>query len=188
MYIGGHRIPDGNSLWRAKENQVTLCICCFPAPLLLPGRSEVADGKCYLRPKTGFCTASMGAVGPRTFSINVYRSRGTPHCGAVPTEVHPVPPYTSGLLLVGSSHAGAHPSDASALYQMLLQDAGPSAALHLHTPPGWPCHKRCHGAAVTSWPVLDAAHYDAGTAACCPPRVGVLTPLCFLPLLSFLSV
>ena len=32
-YVGGHRIPDGNSLWRAKEKQVTLCICRFPAEL-----------------------------------------------------------------------------------------------------------------------------------------------------------
>ena len=124
-------------------------------PLPLLGRREVADGKCHLHPKTGCSTAPVVAVGPCTFSITTCLSRGMAHPGAVLAH--------SGLLLLGTGHAGAHPSDASALYQMLLQDAGPSSVLCLHPPPGWPCHKRHHGNAVTSRP---AAHYDAGTAAC----------------------
>ena len=57
------------------------------------------------------------------------------------------------------------PSDASALVQMLLQGAGPTTVHRLYTPPGWPCHKRCRGDAVTAWPVLAAAHDDAGTSS-----------------------
>ena len=64
------------------------------------------------------------------------------------------------------------PSGASALYQMLLQDAGPTSVHRLHTPPGWPCHKRRHGDAVTAWPVLAAAHDDAGTSSLLPTPGG----------------
>ncbi len=62
LYVGGHRIPDGNSLWRAKEKRVTLCTCRFPAALPLPGGSEVADGKCRLRAKIGCSSAPVVAV------------------------------------------------------------------------------------------------------------------------------
>lgn len=77
------------------------------------------------------------------------------------------------------------PSDASALCQMLLQGAGPSTVLRLYTPPGWPCHKRCHGNAVTAWPVLAAAHYDAGTSSLLPAPAGSADPSLF-SLSSFL--
>ena len=51
LYVGGHRIPDGNSLWRAEEKRVTLCICRFPALLLPRAGREVADGKCRCSPQ-----------------------------------------------------------------------------------------------------------------------------------------
>ena len=55
----------------------------------------------------------------------------------------------------------------------------------LHTPPGWPCHKRRHGNAVTACSVLAVAHYDAGTGSLLPAPPGSAAPLCFLSLLFF---
>ena len=182
-YVGGHRIPDGDSLWKAKEKRVTLCTCRFPAPLPLPGGSQAADGKCRLRAEVGCSTAPVLAVDPCTFGVGARRTGGTPRCGA--DLAPPVPPRAGGSLLVGASHAGAHPSDASALCQMLLQDAGPTAALCLYTPPGCPCHKRRHGNAVTACSVLAVAHYDAGTGSLLPAPPGSAAPLCFLSLLFF---
>ena len=173
-YVGGHRIPDGDSLWKAKEKRVTLCTCRFPAPLPLPGGSQAADGKCRLRAEVGCSTAPVLAVDPCTFGVGARRTGGTPRCGA--DLAPPVPPRAGGSLLVGASHAGAHPSDASALCQMLLQDAGPTAALCLYTPPGCPCHKRRHGDAMTAWPVLAAAHCDAGTGSLLPGPAGSAEP------------
>jgi len=157
-----------------KEKQVTLCICRFPAPLPLPGGSQAADGKCRLRAEVGCSTAPVLAVDPCTFGVGARRTGGTPRCGA--DLAPPVPPRAGGSLLVGASHAGAHPSDASALCQMLLQDAGPTAALCLYTPPGCPCHKRRHGDAMTAWPVLAAAHCDAGTGSLLPGPAGSAEP------------
>ena len=91
------------------------------------------------------------------------------------------------------------PSGASALYQMLLQDAGPTSVHRLHTPPGWPCHKRRHGDAVTAWPVLAAAHDDAGTSSLLPtpggsagtspfPLSSLLCSPCYVTRFSFVAV
>ena len=78
----------------------------------------------------------------------------------------------AGCSLLAPAMPELIPSGASALYQMLLQDAGPTSVHRLHTPPGWPCHKRRHGDAVTAWPVLAAAHDDAGTSSLLPTPGG----------------
>ena len=117
-------------------------------------------------------TVPVPAVGPRTFGGDLWHSVAPLCGGAILPEFHLGLLHTSAMLPVGNSHAGAHPSDASALCQMLLQDAGPTSVLRLHTPPRRPCHKCRRGDTVTAWPVLPAAHYDAGTAACCPPCRG----------------
>ena len=91
------------------------------------------------------------------------------------------------------------PSDASALVQMLLQGAGPTTVHRLYTPPGWPCHKRRHGDAVTAWPVLAAAHDDAGTSSLLPtpggsagtslfPLSSLLCSPCYVTRFSFVAV
>ena len=134
LYVGGHRIPDGNSLWRAKEKQVTLCTCRFPAALPLPGGSEVADGKCRLRAKIGCSSAPVVAVEPCTFGVGACGYGGTPRCGAILAEAHPVPPRASGLLLVGASHAGAHPFRCVCS----LPDAPSGCRTHQRAPPSYP--------------------------------------------------
>ena len=79
------------------------------------------------------------------------------------------------------------PSDASALVQMLLQGAGPTTVHRLYTPPGWPCHKRCRGDAVTAWPVLAVAHYDAGQRPAARPERECWHLSVFSLFFSFLS-
>lgn len=82
LYVGGHRIPDGNSLF------------------------------------------GVGAGG----------YGGTPRCGAILAEAHPVPPRASGLLLVGASHAGAHPFRCVCS----LPDAPSGCRTHQRAPPSYP--------------------------------------------------
>ena len=117
-----------------KEKQVTLCICRFPAPLPLPGGSEVADGKCRLHPVLGCSTAAVVALDPCTLGVGACVSGGTPRCGAILAEAHPVPPRAGGLLLVGASHAGAHPFRRVCS----LPDAPSGCRTHQRAPPSYP--------------------------------------------------
>ena len=41
--VGGHRIPDSNSLCRAKEKQVTLCFCRCSHWLRAGGRRQMEN-------------------------------------------------------------------------------------------------------------------------------------------------
>ena len=43
LHVDGHRIPDSYSLWRAKEKQVTLCICHLLVLLLLVARWQMEN-------------------------------------------------------------------------------------------------------------------------------------------------
>ena len=95
-------------------------------------------------------SAPVPAADPRTFGGDLWHSVAPLCGGAILPELYPGLLRTGTMLPIGASHAGAHPSDASALCQMLLQDAGPSAGHHLDAPPGWPCHKRRHGDTVTA--------------------------------------
>ncbi|XP_040550053.1 uncharacterized protein LOC121112474 [Gallus gallus] len=186
LYVGGHRIPDGNSLWRAKEKQVTLCTCRFPAALPLPAGSEVADGKCRLCARIGYSSTPVVAVEPCTFGVGAGGSGGTPRCGAILAEAHPVPPRASGLLLVGASHAGAHPFRCVCS----LPDAPSGCRPHQRAPPSYPSRvavsqtspRRRGDSSGQCWP---PPMMTLAPAACCPPRVAVLAPLCFLSLLFF---
>ena len=51
LHTDGHRVPDGYSLCRAKEKQVTLCVCHFSALRVPESGSEVADGKGHRCPR-----------------------------------------------------------------------------------------------------------------------------------------
>lgn len=93
----------------------------------------------------------------------------------------------AGCSLLAPAMPELIPSGASALYQMLLQDAGPTSVHRLHTPPGWPCHKRRHGDAVTAWPVLAVAHYDAGQRPAARPERECWHLSVFSLFFSFLS-
>ena len=93
----------------------------------------------------------------------------------------------AGCSLLAPAMPELIPSGASALYQMLLQDAGPTSVHRLHTPPGWPCHKRCRGDAVTAWPVLAVAHYDAGQRPAARPEWECWHLSVFSLFFSFLS-
>ena len=95
-------------------------------------------------------SAPVPAADPRTFGGDLWHSVAPLCGGAILPELYLGLLRTGTMLPIGASHAGAHPSDASALCQMLLQDAGPSAGHHLDAPPGWPCHKRRHGDTVTA--------------------------------------
>ena len=95
-------------------------------------------------------SAPVPAADPRTLGGDLWHSVAPLCGGAILPELYPGLLRTGTMLPIGASHAGAHPSDASALCQMLLQDAGPSAGHHLDAPPGWPCHKRRHGDTVTA--------------------------------------
>ena len=121
-------------------------------------------------------SAPVPAADPRTFGGDLWHSVAPLCGGAILPELYLGLLRTGTMLPIGASHAGAHPSDASALCQMLLQDAGPTAALCLYTPPGCPCHKRRHGDAMTAWPVLAAAHCDAGTGSLLPGPAGSAEP------------
>ena len=168
-----------------KEKQVTLCICRFPAPLPLPGGSEVADGKCRLRPELG-CSSVLWWLWTRVPWVSVHvcleahRAAGPSLQKLILFRLVP-----AGCSLLAPAMPELIPSDASALCQMLLQDAGPTSVHRLRTPPGWPCHKRRHGNAVTAWAVLAAAHDDAGTSSLLPAPGGSAGSSLF-PLSSFL--
>ena len=50
LNVASHRVPDGCSLWKAKENQVALCVCWL-ATLQHPlSCGALADVKCHCSP------------------------------------------------------------------------------------------------------------------------------------------
>jgi len=125
--VGSHPVPDGCSLWKAEENQVTLTIHHHPAlPRLLPPRcggsgnassqSPAPDGATpdmaaapHLSHATvGHHDVAAGEVGSCTFRGDAGHDGGVPHPRPVP-EVHLGPPDGDGLPLPGHSHGGAHP-------------------------------------------------------------------------------
>jgi len=68
LHVDGHRIPDSYLLWRAKEKQVTVCICQFSVLLLLVARwqmkSAISDPSPTQRQpqECGLLTASSTVV------------------------------------------------------------------------------------------------------------------------------
>ena len=202
-YVGGHRIPDGNLLWRAEEKQVTLCICRFPALLLPRAGREVADGKCRGSPQPHTDAAPRRSpcwVSP------AQRQDGLQHrscagcgpvylcCGCLSVQRHAPLRGRPGSSCSASCRRVApcwrQPCRSSSFRRVCsLPDAPSGCGTHrrerLHTPPGWPCHKRRHGNAVTACSVLAVAHYDAGTGSLLPAPPGSAAPLCFLSLLFF---
>ena len=112
-------------------------------------------------------SAPVPAADPRTFGGDLWHSVAPLCGGAILPELYLGVLRTGTMLPIGASHAGAHPSDASALCQMLLQDAGPTPGITL-MPPRVAVSQTSPWRRGDSWPVLPAAHDDAGTAACCP--------------------
>ena len=150
LYVVGHRIPDGNSLWRAKKSRshsasaasrhryrcqagvrwqmgsVVSILSLAAAPLLWWLWTHVPWVSVHV------CLEAHRAAGPSLQKLILFR--------LVP----------AGCSLLAPAMPELIPSDASALCQMLLQDAGPTSVHRLRTPPGWPCHKRRRGDSVGS--------------------------------------
>ena len=51
LHVASHRVPDGCLLWKAKENQVTLCACRLSTHQLPLSCGPEADAKCHCCPQ-----------------------------------------------------------------------------------------------------------------------------------------